>query len=140
GQADFMYTLLIGADAFGAILAAIVLESRGFLPLTPRTALVLAMVWCCALAGFAMSTFYPIAVALLVVAGFVELSFNSMAQALVQLNAPPNMRGRIIGVFVMSALGMRTFSGVMVGGVGAVIGVHYSIALAGALLLAVLLA
>jgi MFS family permease len=135
GQANYMYTLLIGADAFGAILAAVVLESRGFLPLTPRTALVLAMVWCGALAGFAMSTFYPIAVALLVVAGFMELSFNSMAQALVQLNAPTNMRGRIVGVFVMSALGMRTFSGVTVGVVGTLIGVHYSIALAACFLL-----
>jgi MFS family permease len=135
GQANYMYTLLIGADAFGAILAAVVLESRGFLPLTPRTALVLAMVWCGALAGFAMSTFYPIAVALLVVAGFMELSFNSMAQALVQLNAPVNMRGRIVGVFVMSALGMRTFSGVTVGVVGSLIGVHYSIALAACFLL-----
>ena len=134
GQANYMYTLLIGADAFGAILAAVVLESRGFLPLTPRTALVLAMVWCCALASFAMSTFYPIAVALLVVAGFMELSFNSMAQALVQLNAPTNMRGRIVGVFVMSALGMRTFSGVTVGVVGSVIGVHYSIAIAACVL------
>ena len=133
-QANYMYTLLIGADALGAILAAVVLQSRGFLPLTPRTALILAMVWCCALAGFAMSTFYPVAVALLLVAGFVELSFNSMAQALVQLNAPTNMRGRIVGVFVMSALGMRTFSGVTVGVVGFYIGVHYSIALAACIL------
>jgi MFS family permease len=140
GHADATYSMLIGADAFGAILAAIVLESRGFLPLTPRTALVLAMVWCGALAGFAMSSFYPIAVALLVVAGFVELSFNSMAQALVQLNAPIQMRGRIIGVFVMSSLGMRTFSGVTVGVIGAFIGVHYSIALAASVLFAGLVA
>jgi MFS family permease len=140
GQANSMYTLLIGADALGAILAAVVLESRGFLPLTPRTALILAMVWCCALAGFAMSTFYPVAVALLLVAGFVELSFNSMAQALVQLNAPPNRRGPIVGVFVMSALGMRTFSGVTVGVVGSIIGVHYSIALSACILLVGLIA
>jgi MFS family permease len=138
-HADATYTMLIGADAFGAILAAVVLESRGFLPLTPRTALVLAMVWCGALAGFALSSFYPVAVALLVVAGFVELSFNSMAQALVQLNAPAHMRGRIVGVFVMSSLGMRTFSGVTIGVVGAVIGVHYSIALSATVLLAVLI-
>lgn len=136
GHADATYSMLIGADALGALLAAVVLESRGFLSLTPRTALVLAMVWCCALAAFALSPFYPLAVALLVVAGFVELSFNSMAQALVQLNAPPSMRGRIVGVFVMSSLGMRTFSGVTVGVVGAVIGVHYSIALAACVLLA----
>jgi MFS family permease len=137
-HADATYSMLIGADALGAILAAVVLESRGFLPLTPRTALVLAMVWCAALAGFAMATFYPVAVALLVVAGFVELSFNSMAQALVQLNAPTHMRGRIVGVFVMSSLGMRTFSGVTVGVVGAMIGVHYSIVLAACILFVLL--
>lgn len=139
-DADITYSMLIGADALGAILAAVVLESKGFLPLTPRTALVLAIVWCIALAGFAMSSIYAVAVALLVVAGFVELSFNSMAQALVQLNAPTHMRGRIVGVFVMSALGMRTFSGVTVGVIGAIIGVHYSLALAAAILLVVLFA
>jgi MFS family permease len=137
-HADATYTMLIGADAFGALLAAVVLESRGFLRLTPRTALVLAMIWCAALAGFALSSFYPVAVALLVVAGFVELSFNSMAQALVQLNAPADMRGRIIGVFSMSGLGMRTFSGITVGMIGALIGVHYSIALFACILLALL--
>jgi MFS family permease len=139
-HADATYSMLIGADALGAILAAVVLESRGFLPLTPRTALVLAMVWCAALAGFAVASFYPVAVALLVVAGFVELSFNSMAQALVQLNAPTHMRGRIVGVFVMSSLGMRTFSGVTVGVVGAMIGVHYSIVLSACILFVLLVA
>ena len=140
GKADATYTMLIGADAFGALLAAVVLESRGFLKLTPRTALVMAMIWCGALAGFALSSFYPIAVALLVVAGFVELSFNSMAQALVQLNAPTHMRGRIVGVFAMSSLGMRTFSGFTVGVIGAVIGVNYSIALFSCVLLVGLIA
>ena len=34
-----------------------------------------------------------------------------MAQALVQLNAPEAIRGRVIGLFNMAALGMRAFSG-----------------------------
>jgi MFS family permease len=82
-----------------------------------------------------MSSTYPIAVALLLVAGFVELTFNSMAQTLVQLNAPSQIRGRVIGVFMMAALGGRTFSGLTVGVLGALIGVHYSIALSAAVLL-----
>jgi uncharacterized Tic20 family protein len=52
-----------------------------------------------------------------------------MAQTLVQLNAPAPMRGRVIGVFAMSSLGMRTFSGVTVGMMGALIGIHHSLAL-----------
>jgi len=46
---------------------------------------------------------------------------------LVQLNAPPEIRGRVIGVFAMSANGMRTFSGVCVGLLGASIGIHNSL-------------
>ena len=61
---------------------------------------------------------------LLFAAGFLELSFNSMAQTLVQLNAPVGLRGRVIGLFNMASLGLRAFSGVSVGLVGSLIGVH----------------
>jgi MFS family permease len=138
-HADATYSLLLGADALGALIAAVVLETRGLLPLTARAAFVLAMIWCAALAGFAMSSAYPIAVGLLLVAGFVELSFNSLAQTLVQLNAPAQIRGRVIGVFMMSSLGMRTFSGITVGVMGAVIGVHYSLAISAGVLLIVII-
>jgi len=133
-HADVTYSLLLGADALGALIAAVALETKG-LPLTPRTAIVLAMIWCVALSGFAMATTYTVAVALLLVAGFVELSFNSMAQTLVQLNAPNQIRGRVIGVFLMSSAGMRTFSGITVGVIGSIIGVHYSMALSAGVLL-----
>jgi hypothetical protein len=72
---------------------------------------------------------------LLFAAGFLELSFNSMAQALVQLSAPAAIRGRVIGVFGMAASGMRMFSGITVGIVGSIIGIHYSLPLSAAVLL-----
>ena len=62
-------------------------------------------------------------------AGFLELSFNAMAQSLVQLDAPPDKRGRVIGLFNMSSLGLRAFSGISVGLLGSLIGVHWSLAL-----------
>jgi hypothetical protein len=51
-----------------------------------------------------------------------------MAQTLVQLNALADMRGRVIGLFNMSALGLRAFSGITVGVAGTLIGVHASLA------------
>ena len=131
--------MLLAADAAGALTAGLILESRGLLKPDPRTAFVLAMIWCCALAGFAMSGFYGLSIALLFVAGFVELSFNSMAQTLVQLRAPPDIRGRVIGVFSMAALGMRTFSGVTIGVIGGMIGIHWSLALSATVLLTLIL-
>jgi hypothetical protein len=127
-DADFYYSMLLGADAAGALTAGLVLESRGLLQPKARSAFVLAIIWCCALAGFALSPYYVLALALLFVAGFAELSFNSMAQTLVQLNAPAEIRGRVIGLFTMSALGLRTFSGVSVGLLGSVVGIHAALA------------
>jgi MFS family permease len=138
GAADFAYGMLLAADAAGALTAGIVLEGRGLLRPEPRTALWLAMLWCCMLIGFALTPVYELALLLLFVAGFVELSFNSMAQTLVQLHAPAAIRGRVIGVYSMSALGLRSVSGFTVGIVGSWLGIHWSLAVSAAILLGAL--
>jgi MFS family permease len=144
GNAGVAYSALLAADAAGALIAGLVLESRGLLPPNPRTAFILGALWCCALASFALTNIYSLALPLLFAAGFLELSFMSMSQTLVQLNAPAPIRGRVIGVFSMASLGMRTFSGLTVGLLGGWIGVHASlagsaIALLGAVILIFLL-
>jgi len=60
-----------------------------------------------------------------------------MAQTLVQLHAPAPIRGRVIGLYILCALGMRAFSGVTIGVVGGLIGIHWSLALSALVLLAV---
>jgi MFS family permease len=138
GDPGVSYSVLLAADAAGAVLAAIALESWGRLKGTPRTAILLAMLWSAALLGFATVPVYPVAIVLLFLAGFFELSFNTMAQALVQLNAPHDIRGRVVGLYNMAGLGMRAFSGVTVGVFGAAIGIHWSLGVSAAVLLALL--
>jgi Transmembrane secretion effector len=134
GDPGVSYSMLLAADAAGALVAGFVLESRGLLHPAARTALLLAMAWCVALGSFALVRIYPVSLVLLFVAGFLELAFNSMAQAIVQLNAPAEIRGRVIGAYGMAASGMRMFSGVTVGLVGGLIGIHYSLSLSAAVL------
>ena len=136
GDADFTYSMLLAADAAGALAAGLALESRGLLPPHPRSAFLLAMLWCLAIGSFAAATSYPLALALLFTAGFFELSFNAMAQTLVQVHAPSEVRGRVIGLFAMASLGLRAFSGVTVGLGGSLIGIHWSLAASAAALLA----
>ena len=140
GDGGFTYSALFGADAAGALCAGLALEARGLLPPRPRTAFLLALGWCLATGSFAAASSYPLALLLLFCAGFLELAFYAMAQALVQMNAPGPIRGRVIGLFSMSALGLRSFSGVTVGLAGSLIGIHLSLALAAALLLTLILA
>ena len=87
-----------------------------------------------------MSTNYLLAIALLFCAGFLNLTFLSMAQTLVQLQAPTQLRGRLIGLFNMSNNGLRAFSGVTVGVIGGLIGIHWSLAISAMILLAVTIA
>jgi len=130
GDPGLLYSLLLGADAAGALIAGIVLESRGFLKPHPRTALILAICWCVILLTFALNQSYYFAIALLLICGFFELAFNSMAQSIVQINAPTEIRGRVIGLYNMAALGMRAGSGITVGLIGGMIGIHASLAIA----------
>jgi MFS family permease len=138
GRADLSYSALLAADAAGGLLGGLLLESRAMLAPRARTAFILAMIWCAALFGFARSNIYALAISLLFIAGFVELAFNSMAQALVQMNAPNEIRGRVIGVFSMSAMGMRTFSGLSVGILGASVGIHNSLGFSAAVLFVII--
>lgn len=135
GNPGMAYSMLLAADAAGALFAGFLLESQGLLHPKPSTALLLASVWCVALASFALTSTYAIAVPSLFVAGFMELSFGAMAQTIVQMHAPVEIRGRVIGVFVMAAMGMRTFSGTTVGLLGQQIGIRYSLSLSAAALL-----
>ena len=139
GDPGVTYSLLLAADAAGALFAGFVLEAWGKLRPTPRTAITLALLWSLSLLAFASIGIYGLALVLLFFAGFFELSFNTMAQALVQLNAPADIRGRVVGLYNMAGLGMRAFSGLTVGLAGAAIGIHWSLGLSAAVLMVLLL-
>jgi MFS family permease len=139
-KADFAYSALLGANAAGAVVGGFLLEGRGWLPPSVRTAIISAILWCVVIATFALSTSYSVSLALLFVAGVLNLAFSSMAQTIVQLRSPPQLRGRLIGLYAMASMGLKAFSGVTVGVAGGLIGVHWSLALSAMVLLAITLA
>jgi hypothetical protein len=140
GNPGSAYSALLAADAAGALVGAVVLESRGLLRPSARTALLLGMLWCVALGSFALTRHYGVALVLLFAAGFLELSWSAMAQALVQLNAPEALRGHVIGAYAMASLGLRLFSGLTIGVLGGLVGVHASLAISAAVLFAAIAA
>ena len=131
GNPGAAYSALLGADAAGALTGGLLLESgRAFLTVRASSALKLAVAWAGALGAFALVRSYPLALVFLFMAGFFELSFSSMTQTIVQLNAAAASRGRVLGLFNMSSGGLRTFSGITVGLVGSLTTIHRSLALA----------
>ncbi|HET7200346.1 MAG TPA: MFS transporter [Burkholderiales bacterium] len=130
------YSILLGANAAGALTGGLILESRGLLQARPQTAIAFTLMWCLVITGFAAATNYPLAVGLMFIAGFLNLAFSAMSQTLVQVHAPAPLRGRLIGLYNTANNGMRAFSGVTVGLAGSLIGIHWSLALSALALLA----
>jgi MFS family permease len=128
-EAGLVYGALLAANAAGAVFGGLVLEGTGILQPNARAAMISTIIYSVCIIAFALSTSYPLSLALLVIAGVANLASQSIAQTLVQLLAPPEKRGRVIGVYNMSSSGLRAGSGITVGMVGGLIGIHYSLSL-----------
>jgi MFS family permease len=139
-KTDFAYSALLAASAAGSVFGGFVLDVKAWVPPTVRSAITCAILWCVVMTVFAFSASYPLSLILLFVAGALNLAFYAIAQTIVQLEAPVNLRGRLIGLFSMSAYGLRAFSGVTVGVIGGLIGIHWSLALSSMILFAITIA
>jgi MFS family permease len=140
GNAGVAYGLLLGANAAGAFAGGLLLEGTGLLRPNARTPILSTTLWCVVIAAFAATRNYAFAVLLLVIAGALNLVFVSMSQTLVQLLAPPEKRGKVVGLYNMSIHGLRVGSGVTVGVMGSVIGIHWALGLSAAVLFVVTIA
>jgi len=125
----FGYGLLIIAMSAGAVLGGIGLETIGKVHASTRLAIISTLVFAVAVGAFALSRSYPLSIAALVVAGIATIASTSISQTVVQLDAPPERRGRFLGAFGMTSMGLRVGSGVLFGVLGAALGVPAAVAL-----------
>jgi MFS family permease len=139
-EAGAWYSALLAANAAGAVLGALALESLQMVRPSARAALACAAIWGVAIGLFSVASTYPLALGLLVVAGMFNIAFTSMAQTIVQLLAPPGMRGSVVGLFNTAIMGLRAGSGVTVGVLGAIVNVHWSLAASAAVVVLIALA
>ena len=72
---------------------------------------------------------------LLFIGGMANLASMSISQTVVQLLAPPGERGRVVGLYGVSANGLRMGSGLTVGFFGQLVGVAPALAWSSAALL-----
>jgi MFS family permease len=128
------YGVLLFANGAGGVIGGVLLEATGRIKPNVKAAVVSTAVYGLSSMLFAAVGNYPFAVAMLLVGGIANLASMSIGQTVVQLEAPVADRGRVIGVYGMSANGLRAGSGFTVGMLGAAIGVHWSLGLSAAAL------
>lgn len=127
-QGELGYSVLLTASAAGAVTAGFGLEWIAWLRRpSVMPALGMGVAWAVAIVVFAVTRSFAVAVVALFAAGFLSLGFSALAQTIVQLEAPPDRRGRVVGLFSMSQNGLRIGSGVTVGLLGSVVGIHASL-------------
>ena len=139
-EAGAWYSVLLAGNAAGAIIGVLLLEAANVVRPNARAAIVCAGLWAVSIGLFPMAQSYPLAVALLVLAGVFNITFTSMAQTLVQMLAPSRLRGTTVGLFNTAMLGLRAGSGVTVGVVGAFIDVRRSLELSALVVVLIALA
>ncbi|GLI30119.1 MFS transporter [Brachybacterium conglomeratum] len=140
------YGALLFANGIGGVVGGFLLEATGILKVDVRGAVIAAVMFGLTSLIVATTTSYPIALIALVIGGVAYLAATAIGQALVQLRAPEDQRGRVVGVYSMIGSGMRTGNGITIGWLGALLGVSGAVAVGGlarvvgALLIGVLIA
>jgi MFS family permease len=134
GSAGTAYGVLLFANGVGGVIGGILLEATGSIKPNVKAAVVSTAIYGVTTLFFALTGSYPLAVVMLVVSGIANLASMSIGQTIVQLLAPSADRGRIIGLYGVSANGLRAGSGFTVGLLGAAIGIHASLGVSSAAL------
>jgi MFS family permease len=129
------YGMLLVAMATGAVIAGVGLEAIGRIRVSVRLAVVATIAFAAAVLVFAVSRSFALSLVVLVIAGMANLTSSSTSQAVVQLEAPGDRRGRFLGAYAMAGNGSRVGSGVLIGALGAWLGVTWAVAIDAALLL-----
>jgi len=133
------YGVLLFANGLGGVAGGLLLEGTGWIRLSVRAALWSTVVYGASTVFFAVTHDYLVAAPLLVIGGVANLAALSITQTVVQLRAPREKKGQVIGLYGTGANGMRIGSGFTVGLFGAAVGLRPALALSSAALAACVL-
>jgi MFS family permease len=136
GHAGIAYGVLLFANGAGGVIGGLLLEVTDRIRPTVRAAVASTAIYGVTSVFFALTSSYPMAVVLLLIGGIANLASMSITQTVVQLLAPTADRGRVVGLWGVSANGLRAGSGFTVGLAGAAVGLPYSLAFSSAALCA----
>lgn len=128
------YSVLLFANGVGGVLGGFLLEATGTLKPNVRVAVVTTALVGVTTTIVALTGSYAVAIIALVIGGFANLAAMSIGQAVVQIRASVEERGRVIGVYSMFGSGMRTGNGLLLAVLGTIFSVSIAVAIGATLL------
>ena len=125
------YGALVSGVGLGAAAAALGMAGLGARARTARLAIGSSVLFGAALAGAAFAPEYWSALALLTLTGRLMALNGIAANTMLQLQAPDQLRGRVMGFYSFTVLGMAPLGSLQAGWVSEHFGVRASLALGG---------
>lgn len=105
---------LVGSLAVASLRAGSQRRQR----LIPVSMLAMAVL----LVGFSLSRSLPLTMVLSMLCGAALLTTNSLTNTSIQLSTPPQLRGRVMALFIMAFMGIMPISSLIFGPIGEAIG------------------
>jgi predicted MFS family arabinose efflux permease len=130
------YSFLLVGSGIGAVAAAFYLAYGRDRSHSGRFIVGAAMAEMAAILVFAFSTSYALSFLLLVVVGGAAVLTQSLTNTKIQLSAPDNLRGRVMGAYTFGTQGMRVLNGPLLGGTAILFGAPIAVAGAAAVVFA----
>jgi MFS family permease len=115
----------------GSFAAALYAAYAG--PVTLRRLLLGAGSFALMLAGVALSSIYALTAVLLAALGFAGVIFGTTANSLLQLTVPDELRGRVMGLYILLFAGSTPIGALLIGTASTIIGVPATLLLCAAL-------
>lgn len=128
-QGPAVFAAMTAAMGLGAVFGGLYTASR-----SPGSALRLPLAAACfglAVLVTSLAPTAPLAIAALVVVGFFSISFTALGNATLQLTSAPEMRGRVMSLWMMAFLGSTPIGGPIIGYIGEHAGPRWALALGG---------
>jgi predicted MFS family arabinose efflux permease len=125
--------ILTAALGFGAVTGTLVLARQARPDLLPRIVLSSAGLAAVALAVYALSPFFYVSIAAMVLGGYAIFRLLASVNSLIQASIEDAFRGRIMSLYSMTVVGMLPLGNLAAGVGGSFLGVRPTV-LAGAIL------
>lgn len=125
GQGPEAYGLALASLGLGCVIGGVV-AARGREPSTTTMSRT-AVFWGAAMLALGFAPTLWSAYVLLLPVGFFAVTFNSSAKTVLQLNAPAQMRGRVMALWSMGWQGSTVIGAPLIGAVGEMLGARASI-------------
>jgi MFS family permease len=118
---------MTAAMGLGAVVGGLYTASRP--PGSPGRLTWSALVFGGAVLLTAVAPTLPLAILSLLFVGFCSIRFTALANATLQLESAPEMRGRVMSLWTMAFLGSTLIGGPIIGGIGEHIGPRWALTL-----------